>query len=46
MLTLQMGTYSLTVPELCDCGQQQTVTYVADSCQLTKLDGGQLAQSG
>jgi len=38
-----MNKWSLASSPLCDCGEQQTMEHIVDSCPLTKLDGGLLS---
>ena len=38
-----MHKWCLASSPLCDCGEQQTMEHIVDSCLLTKLDGGLLS---
>ena len=38
-----MHKWGLASSPLCDCGEQQTIEHIVDSCPLTKLDGGLLS---
>jgi len=39
----KMHKWGLASSPLCDCGEQQTMEHIVDSCPLTKLDGGLLS---
>jgi len=38
-----MHKWGLALSPLCDCGEQQTMEHIVDSCPITKLNGGLLS---
>ena len=39
----KMHKWGLVSSPLCECGEQQAMEHIVDSCPLTKLDGGLLS---